>query len=98
MTTNRRQFLATAVAGTAAAALPLSSRAAHASTNSSREALQAKYAKLDAVLAAPVLKRRLFSSPVIIETLELLRFQNSFICHVRSKDGAEGYSVSNNAQ
>jgi L-alanine-DL-glutamate epimerase-like enolase superfamily enzyme len=95
MTTNRRKFLATALAGGAAAALPLSSRGAAARN---ADALQAKYAKLDAVLAAPVLKRQLFSTPVIIETLELLRFQNSFICHVRSKDGAEGYSVSNNGQ
>ncbi|MEX0987380.1 MAG: mandelate racemase/muconate lactonizing enzyme family protein, partial [Bacteroidales bacterium] len=29
---------------------------------------------------------------------ELLRFKNNFICRVRSKDGAEGLSVSNNSQ
>jgi L-alanine-DL-glutamate epimerase-like enolase superfamily enzyme len=34
----------------------------------------------------------------MIETLELLRLGNSFLCRVRSKDGAEGISVSNNSQ
>lgn len=96
MKTNRRNFLATALAGATTAALSHSSRGA--TTARSNDTVQAKYAKLDAVLAAPVLKRRLFTSPVIIETLELLRFQNSFICRVRSKDGAEGHSVSNNGQ
>jgi L-alanine-DL-glutamate epimerase-like enolase superfamily enzyme len=40
-----------------------------------------------------VLKRELFPAPVIIETLELLRDRNNFICWVRSKDGAEGISI-----
>ncbi len=95
MKTNRRTFLATALAGGAAAALPVSSRAA-ASRGS--ETVKAKYAKLDAILKQPVLKKRLFTTPVIIETLELLRLGGSFICRVRSKDGAEGISVANNPQ
>ena len=45
-----------------------------------------------------MLKRELFTSPVVIETLELLRLNDSFICRVRSKDGAEGISVANNSQ
>ena len=44
------------------------------------------------------LKRSFFSSPVIIESLELLRFNNSFLCRVKSKDGAVGISVANNDQ
>ena len=40
-----------------------------------------------------MLKRELFTSPVIIETLELLRYKDSFLCRVRSRDGAEGLSV-----
>jgi L-alanine-DL-glutamate epimerase-like enolase superfamily enzyme len=95
MNTNRRKFLATAFAGSAAAAaLPLSSRAATAGSN---EALKARYAKLDAVLKQPVLRRELFTSPVIIEKLELLRLNNNFLCRVRSKDGAVGISASNNS-
>ncbi len=95
MQTNRRKFIASALVGGAAATLPLPSRAAAARGN---EALQAKYAKLDEILRQPVLKREYFTTPVIIETLELLRLNNSFICRVRSKDGAEGLSVSNNSQ
>ncbi len=51
------------------------------------------YSALDEVLKLPVLKRELFPSPVIIETLELLQDRNNFICRVRSKDGAEGISI-----
>ena len=94
MNTNRRQFIAAALAGGAAAALPLSSRATGGGRN---EAINAKYAKLDAVLAKPVLRRELFTSPVIIESVELLRFNNNFLCRVRSKDGAVGISPSNNS-
>jgi len=57
-----------------------------------------KYKKLDAILSKPVLKKELFSTPVIIESLELLRFNNNFLCRVRSKDGAFGISVANNDQ
>lgn len=56
------------------------------------------YAVLDEILERPVLKTELFPEPVIIETLELLRFKNNFICRVRSTDGAEGISVGNNFQ
>jgi L-alanine-DL-glutamate epimerase-like enolase superfamily enzyme len=55
--------------------------------------LASRYAKLDSVLKQPVLKKQLFRSPVIIETLELLRLGNSWLCRVRSRDGAEGMSV-----
>ena len=52
-----------------------------------------RYAKLDEILQQPVLKKELFRTPVIIETLELLRYQGNFLCRVRSTDGAEGISV-----
>jgi L-alanine-DL-glutamate epimerase-like enolase superfamily enzyme len=86
MKTNRRQFVSAAVAaGTA----PLLSRA----SASPSPAVKERYAKLDAILKQPVLKKELFPKPVIIETVELLRYENSFLCRVRSKDGAEGISV-----
>ena len=95
MNTNRRHFLASALAGgAAAAALPLTSRAAAARSN---DTLKTKYAKLDAILKQPVLRRELFTSPVIIEKVELLRLNNNFLCRVRSRDGAEGISASNNS-
>src|SRR5262245_10673907 len=94
--TNRRRFVASALVGGAGAALPGCSTppAAAAPTASPK----ANYAKLDEILKQPVLKRELFSTPVVIETLELLRLDDSFICRVRSKDGAVGISVANNSQ
>ena len=55
--------------------------------------LNARYAKLDEILREPVFKRELFASPVIIESLELLRYKDSVLCRVRLRDGAEGISV-----
>jgi L-alanine-DL-glutamate epimerase-like enolase superfamily enzyme len=55
--------------------------------------ISARYSRLDEVRRRPVLKKELFPGPVIIESVELLRYGNSFICRVRSKDGAEGISV-----
>jgi L-alanine-DL-glutamate epimerase-like enolase superfamily enzyme len=56
------------------------------------------YSKLDEILRMPVFNRELFSTPVIIETLDLLRYNDSFLCRVRSVDGAEGYSVGHSGQ
>jgi len=94
MRTNRRQFIATALAGgVAAATSPLSSYSSQAQPPGSAGALNPRYATLDDVLKQPVLKKELFTSPVIIKTLELLRYQGNFLCRVRSTDGAEGISV-----
>lgn len=94
MRTNRRQFIATALAGgVAAATSPLSSSGSQAQNPGSAGALNPRYATLDEVLKQPVLKKELFTTPVIIETLELLRYQGNFLCRVRSTDGAEGISV-----
>jgi len=51
---------------------------------------------LEKELGRPVLKKELFPDPVVIEEAELLHYQGSFICRVRSSNGVEGYSVSNN--
>ena len=85
MTANRRKFISTAV-GAGLTALPADSAQSAADPNS-------RYARLGEILKQPVLKRQFFDEPVIIQTLELLRFQNSFLCRVRSRDGAEGISV-----
>ena len=100
--TNRRGFLARAFLGGATAAV-LPGCAAPSATPAPAPAARSsspaeKYAKLDEVLKQPVLKRELFSSPVVIDTLELLRLNNNFLCRVRSKDGAEGISAANNSQ
>lgn len=90
MKTNRRKFISTAaLAGSMAAILPSSS-----CITSKREAVgYPDYISLDKTLNLPVLKRELFPSPVIIDTIELLQDRNNFVCRVRSKDGAEGISI-----
>jgi len=98
MKASRRRFAATALGG-GLASLPLSSSASRLAASESAppaaasSALNPRYGKLDAILKQPVLKKQFFSSPVIIETLELLRLNNSYLCRVRSRDGAEGISV-----
>jgi L-alanine-DL-glutamate epimerase-like enolase superfamily enzyme len=51
--------------------------------------------ELDRAAARPVFKRELFQSPVIIESLRLLKRDREYFVHVRSRDGAEGISLTN---
>jgi len=90
MNSTRRQFLKGHLMGGLALGLPGFSEAASAD---SLPKLNRRYAMLDQVLSQPVLKRELFPAPVFIESLELLRYQDNFLCRVRSRDGAEGLSV-----
>ena len=92
MKTNRRKFISTAVTGSLAAGIPVSAYSEKLSSSVSEKVME-NYEKLDKILQQPVLKKELFTSPVIIETLELLRNENSYLCRVRSTDGAVGISV-----
>jgi len=83
-TSTRRKFLTTA--GAAVAGMSLSSCG-------QKDELKFRYEKLDHELNKPILKRELFSSPVIIRSLELLEYNGNYLCRVRSRDGAEGISV-----
>jgi len=58
-------------------------------------AAKATVEQLDAAAAAPVLKRELFSAPVVIESIQLLRGRRDWFVRVRSRDGAEGVAVTN---
>ncbi len=87
----RRDFIKSTTLAAGALGLP----AAQAQGKIPANALQ-KYAKLDKVFKQPVLNRHYLNQPVTIESVELLRYENNFICRVRSTDGAEGLSVSNN--
>ena len=90
MKTSRRKFLTSmALASGASGLLPLSSCSSPQEVQKSIT----DYSRLDEVLEKPILKRELFSSPVIIESLELLRDRNNCLYRVRSRDGAEGISV-----
>lgn len=51
--------------------------------------------RLDRAAAAPVLKREAISAPVVIQSIELLRGPRDWFVRVRSRDGAEGISVTN---
>jgi L-alanine-DL-glutamate epimerase-like enolase superfamily enzyme len=88
---DRRRFIVTTLAGGIAASV------APVYTFASDD-IKEKYSKLDVIMRKPVLKKELFSSPVIIDTIELLRYKNSFLCRVKSKDGATGISVGNDDQ
>ena len=93
MKSNRRKFISTALAGGLAAAAPLSSSGSISAVPDNSLDIKEKYVRLDEILNQPVLKRELFTSPVIIESLELLHYENKYLCRVRTKDGAEGISV-----
>jgi L-alanine-DL-glutamate epimerase-like enolase superfamily enzyme len=90
MSTNRRKFISESIAAGLALSLP--------PFTIRSEELKEKYFKLDEILKKPVLKRDYFTSPVVIESLDLLRFKDTFLCRVRSKEGAEGIAVANNDQ
>lgn len=93
MQTNRRKFLATAMAGSIGITLPLSG-----SGKSKIGEIEDRYEKLDELLRQPVFRKKLFPNPVMIASLELLRYKDSFLCRVRSKDGAQGISVGHSGQ
>lgn len=90
MKTSRRKFIQAAVAGSIVTA--------KASAQSAIRGQNDRYAMLDKIIARKVLRRDLWTSPVIIETLELLRYEGNFLCRIRSKEGAVGISISNNDQ
>src|ERR1700754_1179535 len=100
MNLNRRHLIKGVLTASATAALPgaASGQFLNAPRHGLPGTLQERYAKLDAILKQPVFKRELFKDPVILESVELLHYKNSWICRVRSKDGHEGISVSNAQQ
>jgi L-alanine-DL-glutamate epimerase-like enolase superfamily enzyme len=89
MTRNRRQFLA-ATLSTGAAGL---TGCLTTAKNPATQGLSIE--DLNRAAEKPVLKKELFSSPVIIESIRLLKKDRDYFVHVRSKDGAEGISLPN---
>jgi len=86
---NRRTFIKSTLGAGLLAIVP--------GCSSSSEQNQLTGAQLDEAAAHPVLKKELFSGALVIESLELLRYKSNFILRARTKDGAEGFAVSNNA-
>jgi L-alanine-DL-glutamate epimerase-like enolase superfamily enzyme len=85
MLMNRRRALQVAAGAGAASMLPAS---VHAADGVSVQ-------QLDQAGAAPVLKRDLFAAAVMIESIELRHDGRDYFVRVRSRDGAEGISVTN---
>jgi L-alanine-DL-glutamate epimerase-like enolase superfamily enzyme len=52
-----------------------------------------RYQVLDEILRKPIFKKELFPDPVVIESVQLLNYGDSFLCTVRSTNGAVGISV-----
>jgi L-alanine-DL-glutamate epimerase-like enolase superfamily enzyme len=88
----RRHFLGTAAAALAAGTLAPRLRAASAAA---RDNLAATYARLDAAAARPVLDVSRLREPLLIERIEFLRRDATFLVRVRAKNGATGVAVSN---
>ena len=94
MKTNRRKFISAAAAVTIGAAAPsIISCKKESGPGLSADEIRSRYEKLDEIIKKPLLKKDLFKTPVIIDTLELLRYERNYLCRVRSKYGAEGISV-----
>jgi L-alanine-DL-glutamate epimerase-like enolase superfamily enzyme len=85
---NRRRLLAGAI-GAGAAGI------AGAASYPKKPSAGPKPQDLDRAAALPVLKLDGLRSPVIIESIRLLKKDREYFVHVRSKDGAEGVSLPN---
>lgn len=81
---NRRRFLES------------SAGAASLAASSAQAAAKPTVEQLDQAAAEPVLKLDGLTSPVIIDSIRLLKKGRDYFIHVRSKDGAEGVSLDNN--
>ncbi len=94
MQTNRRNFFRTSAAGALGGSLLLQGCA----TGPEGKEIRPDYSLLDRILVEPVLKLDGLNDPVIMERVELMRYGDNFLCRIVTPDGAEGISVSNNAQ
>lgn len=96
MSHSRRRFLKTTASGTLLGSLVATGCLPGSATGAGPTS--SHYAALDAALARPVLRRTWFKEPLLIESIDLLHHEGSFLCRVRTREGAEGLCVSNNYQ
>ena len=87
MSVNRRSFLAGAAAMTAGCS--------NAVKQGESKPAGPSLDDVDRAAAAPVLKLDGLKSPVVIDSIKLLKKGREYMVHVRSKDGAEGVSLTN---
>jgi hypothetical protein len=94
MKADRRNFLSKAgAAGLYSPLFSLTLCGAESAARGGPAEVEARQAEILEILRQPVLKKRLSTSPVVIKSLELLRWENSHLCGVGSADGDEGISV-----
>jgi L-alanine-DL-glutamate epimerase-like enolase superfamily enzyme len=86
MESNRRDFVGGVLAAGAGALVPAASEAEPTGPDGSA---------LERAAAQPVLRKDGLRSPVVIESVRLLKKGSEHFVHVRSKDGAEGISLAN---
>jgi L-alanine-DL-glutamate epimerase-like enolase superfamily enzyme len=96
MKKSRREFIVKTAAGAAVISGGLSTCIPKEKSSQTESFTQ--YQLVDQAAFRPVVKSELFADPIIIESLELLRYKDNFLCIIKTKDGAEGISVSNNMQ
>ncbi len=95
-TSNRRSFLKKSTI--ASAALPLFAAGCDLSTTFVSTSSAIDYEPVDAAAKKSIINTSKFTEPLIMDKIELLRYEDNFICRVRTNSGAEGISVSNNMQ
>jgi len=90
---NRRRFLTGTAAGLAAGAVASCSRpdAEAGETAGAAPSME----ELARAAAEPVVDFSAVDSPVVIDSIRVLRREREYYVHVRSRDGAEGISVAN---
>jgi L-alanine-DL-glutamate epimerase-like enolase superfamily enzyme len=98
MHATRRDLFKSSLAAAAAAVLPAPKHPWPPHTIPTSAQIQANFARLDAARDLPTFRRDIFPVPVILDSIELLHYKKSWLCRVRSKDGAEGISISNAQQ
>ncbi len=94
MKTGRRNFVKSGLM--AGLGLPLLTNSCVPETSKAKDDGLPDYTQIDAALHQPVLNRKYFPEPVIIESCDLLEYNGNYICRVRSTSGAEGYCVGHN--
>ncbi|HVN80872.1 MAG TPA: mandelate racemase/muconate lactonizing enzyme family protein [Terriglobia bacterium] len=90
---NRRGFLAGAI-GAGAAGL-LASGCSQTREAKRETSLGPNLLDIDRAAAAPVLKLEGLNSPVVIDSIRLLKKDKEYFVHIKSKEGAEGIAVTN---
>jgi L-alanine-DL-glutamate epimerase-like enolase superfamily enzyme len=91
MTLSRRSLLSGALGGLSVAAC----RGKGADGVGSAPGGEALASEIGRAAAEPVLRTELFPQPVVVESMELLRNGEEILVRARSRDGAEGLSVTN---